>query len=207
MDIKNSISLILILTTAVFTDSCKQTTEVTAGHGVIIPLKVGNTWVEKYTFYDTLGNSTNNYIDSLKVTSDTVIENERWYSYTNFTYNGLFTNRPGGYYMRYRNAYDTSYTTILFWKYPVNQNEIYYVQNAGTFVKSINDNVTTAAGSFNCIQYRFQYTKQPGRPNSGHEQAWLCPGIGPVLTMGYDVTLSGNEYLYFSVELISYKLN
>ena len=204
---KYKISLILIIAAAAFMSSCKQSTEVNADPGVIVPLKIGNMWVEKITTYDSLGNTMSTMIDTQKVINDTTIGNEKWYSYTNYLGNTLFTNRPDGYYMRYKNAYDRSYSITILWKYPAKANESFNVQDASTVVKSTDDNVTVTAGIFNCFQYRFLYTSQPGTPYVGYQQDWLSPGLGPVRTMGFNVTPSGKEYLYYSAELISYKLN
>lgn len=200
-------SLILIIAAAAFMNSCKQSTEVNAESGVIIPLKIGNMWVEKITTYDSLGNTMSTMIDTQKVINDTTIGNENWYSYTNYLGSSLFTNRPDGYYARDRNFYDTSYTITILWKYPAKVNESYNVQDANFVVKSTDDNVTVTAGSFNCFQYRHSYISQFGSAYVGYQQNWLSPGLGPVRTMGYIITPSGKEYLYYSAELISYKLN
>ena len=205
MNAKYKTSLILIIAAAAFMNSCKQPTEVNAEPDVIIPLKIGNLWVEKITIYDSLGNTMSTMIDTQKVINDTVIGNEKWYSYgTKYI---LFTNKPDGYYMRYINAYDTSYSITILWKYPAMVNESYNVQTGNFVVKSLNDNVTVPAGNFNCLQYRFFYGSQPVRPNTGYEQDWFSPGLGPVRTLGNYVTQSGKDYVYYSAELISYKLN
>ena len=183
-----------------------QTTEATVQSGEIIPLKVGNTWTTKYTSYDSLGNTIRTSLDSFKIVRDTLIENEKWFSPTSLISNTHYCNRGDGYYTRYQEFGSTDKSITLLWKYPAIISDSFYIPDTYIFVVSTSDPIVVAAGNFVCLQYKWKYTGWPYQKDVGYGQAWICPNVGIIKSLGYHQLPSGKLFLEYSSELIYYNL-
>ena len=196
-----SFSFVFILIFA----GCKDTPTQPLDTSVIWPLNKGNYWKYKTYNYDYNGKNTDTMIFHKLVTSDTIING---YSLKNIK--GQIENSIYGHYNQQLKCneqgiwYFTNDSLFLWNKFPINKNEFFIRKWWDTvFVISIDEKVIVPAGTFYCYVYKNIY-------NSLNLQYiifdYFAPGIGPIKSEIYQKYLTQNEYLYKSLELISFKL-
>lgn len=84
----------------------------------IIPLEVGNEWTLRIEWYDSSGTVTNVHYDTFSIASDTIIQSERWFIWSNIA-RTIAINRQSGYWYRFGDS------SKLVLKYPVRKGENY----------------------------------------------------------------------------------
>jgi hypothetical protein len=162
--------------------------------GVIIPLKVGNSWTYKVTAYDSLGAILPFSIGdiSLRVTSETTIGSEKWYQVNG----SLLTNRADGMWSR-----DSAGREQLTFKYPANVNDSYSSSGGPIVVSTTNQTVTVPQGQYACYGYR-------QGSGTGFDVIQYCaPNVGLVKVEAYQQTLSGRQYVATTFELKALTIN
>jgi hypothetical protein len=165
----------------------------------IIPLKVGNEWTLRIQWYDSSGTVTNVHYDSFSIARDTIIQNERWFIWSNIA-RTIATNRQSGYWYRFGNS------SYLVLKYPVRKGEYYnYGEGPDIYlnvtVLSIDSVISVPAGDFSCIVYEW-------RNSYGPLSSIECyaPNIGMVCYDRYSSTSSGYVYMDSRFELTEMKI-
>jgi hypothetical protein len=157
----------------------------------IIPLKLGNSWVLEYTYYDTLGNVADKRNDTFKIDRDTIIQNEVWYWGLGLVRNkedGLYTHDP---------IHELSWITF---KYPATPNTAFQEWGVPLVVVSINDTVKINIGDFICYYYKFG-------TETDYTNWYLSPGVGIIKMEQYAWLNSGRIFKGRSAELKEYHLN
>jgi hypothetical protein len=204
---KSIITILALIT--ILCAGCKQSpTNPTSETKEIWPLKIGNYWVMKYTYYDSLGHITQIMIDSITVAQDTLIKNEKVYILINiagnFTHKILAMNRADGYY-EVGIGWDPIFhkDTIFYgldYKYPGKTGETYTgfqdnnkIITTDTIVHALKD------GSFNCYEY-YNENVEAG----GYYTQYLSPGVGRIYSVKHNRMPGGNIYMEWEAELQSY---
>ncbi|MGA2296468.1 MAG: hypothetical protein ABSG15_02855 [FCB group bacterium] len=206
--LKKTILSLIILVIIVFAGCNKTDSPVSPTQSdVLIPLKVGNTWIYQGGSKDSVST------DTLKVIRDTIINGVTWYFF-NSDSSDVVTNLNDGFYDMFIGSYSYMGSGLSF-KYPAkvgdtcsssNNNS---TQNGIRTVLSVNESITVKAGTFKC--YKFQsygvvtdttynfsiYTK---------DTVWICPNIGMIKTKSW-VSFDNIYYNYASNgELQSFNL-
>ena len=189
--------IFIILTIAISFVSCKkddpQPTPATGD------LKVGSSWVYKYTDLDESGAvlSTGN-ITATITGSQTLGGVDFWVLTANGS-NSYLRKSTDGYY-DYRNN-----TVQLQYKIPAVVNDTWrftYSSTAGDYedftVKAINENVTVPMGTIAC------YYAEGNDSNSLEDKEWYNEANVLVKQLEYDQSATGVLFVDFSLELVSY---
>ncbi len=132
----------------------------TKATAVILPLKVGNQWILQLTYSDT----TRPGIDTMQITKDTLIQNERWFFIQDSFFGPnqpLLTNRPNGLWAR------NSQSTWLWLKYPASAGDSYPFGGDTMRVISVATSVVVPGGQFSCYQFRYLGVDWYLSPNVG----------------------------------------
>jgi hypothetical protein len=167
--------------------------------GPIFPLKLGNKWAYRISYYDTLGAKFQVSYDTMTILTRTMVENQEWYLWRDP--DAYLSDQPGGTW--YRNIRtDTMSQAGLFYKYPASVGESwatpYMMYSTLTLtLTSANSVVEVPAGRFGCYVYQIERTQNV---------EFLVPGIGLVYSELYPGVPSGKHYKYVR-ELTSYSVN
>ena len=181
-------------------DQPTQTQNDDAAGGVLIPLKLGNSW--KYRDEDR-----REY--TWTVIEEKEILREHMYG---FPYDGTelewLSNRTDGVYGYSREYFSFKEGIYMRWKYPARVGESFLRLNLNSHslvlasVKDSDVRVVTPAGDFRCLLYEMVYNLSDGKTETLRE--FFHPGIG----------LVRGEYIYSyapgatsTEELIEYKIN
>lgn len=143
---------------------------------VLLPLKVGNRWIMQLTYSDT----TQPGFDTMRVSRDTLIQNERWFYLSDAFFgpdHALLTNRSTGVWGWHNDS------SRFLWKYPALPGETYLSGSDTTRVVSITAGVDVPAGHLLCYQYR------------SRDDWFLAPNLGFVKFPEFFVTDSTPEPL------------
>jgi hypothetical protein len=197
--LKKSNSILIIFLSIIFT-TCEDS--VTTNNEVlnpIVPLEIGNVWTHRIEWYDTTGALTHTIYDSSTIVSDTIIQNERWFIWSNIA-RTITTNRKSGYWYRFG---DLSYLVL---KYPVRKGETYKYGNGpdiylNVTVLSVDSVISVPAGDFSCIVYEW-------RNSYGPLSSIECyaPNIGMVRYDRYSSTSYGFEHMDSRFDLTKMKI-
>jgi hypothetical protein len=182
--------LLLILLTAALLAGC-GVTDPTADPTVIMPLKVGNTWIERVSEYDSAGILTRDYLDTMAIVSDEMIGSEHWFRSDEPV---VRTNRTDGLWVRV-----DGFNTWLAFHYPAAVADTFQTQQwqetfengAGGIqfitymtVTSTDTVITVPAGTYHCYAYELRGASLDGSPlpDSLHftERYFYAPDVGPV---------------------------
>jgi hypothetical protein len=154
-------------------------------------MKVGNWWAFQGTSYDSLGNAGSTSIDTMKVLSDTTIQNEHWF-YTN---HGIYRNTSKGVWFWYVNSY-------LIYKYPCTASDSFSTVSAMIRVVSTNEKQTVPYGEVSCYHYQATFYGLDGFQTNDY----LSPGKGFVSYEDGAMTPGGRWYVNYRERLVSYYL-
>ena len=155
--------LVFFIVTVLFLASCiDDTTEpgkITGIGPFIMPLKIGNQWINLDSSFDSNGGYLWSYMDTVIILKDTILDSEKAYL-TN--YNHIFQNRSDGlYYKNYSSLLNDRF--YLYLKYPVISGETFQVITQVNMIRldtvpikvvSVDTMVTTEAGTFKCNHYK-----------------------------------------------------
>jgi hypothetical protein len=160
----------------------------------IIPLRIGNQWVNQVAVYDTLGRLVQQFPDTLELKEDTLIDGTRWFLVGKPKF--YYASRSDG--IWYRSLENPISREYLLFKFPAWPGERWRVEDGGrridTEVLSTSDILTVPAGKFRCYTYR-----------SGSGKTCVAPGIGIVYWESFWPTTTGKQWSYTS-ELMSYRI-
>ena len=191
---KTSIKSIIILLALGFLTNCKDnSTNPPDNSNGIIPLKIGNYWINKTTEHDSSGVIKATSYDTSRIISSINLSGRLYYS----TETHLFVfNSSDGFCLK-----DTSDLSIQFliYKYPGNVGDkfLQFLMTDTTTIESINFEYTIPVGKFTCYVY-----------NTGNYQyEYLSPSVGVVAKLEYDTTKYGYKFLSSKTELFEYHLN
>ena len=167
--------------------------------GVIMPLKVGNTWIGRTTMTDRDGAVTSVTYDTLRIVKEKRIDGYIWYEantgdlYRNDA-DGLHVATGGGmectcpvvkYPAARLDTFNTVFVPLLFPDYP----EAILTSNF-TQVASRDTAITVPPGTFTCYHYRRRVeSTDPSKPVDAvviREHEFYAPNIGPVKREGHD---------------------
>lgn len=188
--------LFLFLSLPLLVLSCKKDDPQPANNTNI---KTGSTWVYKYTDYDESGAvvSTSNITQTVSGTQ-TIGGNEYWVLSGAGT-PSLVRKGTNGYY-KYENGTDQ-----LIFKLPASMNDTWrftYSNAVGDYsdftVKAVNENVTVPMGII------ATYYVEGNDSNSLEDKIWYDETHTMVKQLEYDQAASGNNYVDYSVELVSF---
>ncbi|MBC8044727.1 MAG: hypothetical protein IAF08_14920 [Rhizobacter sp.] len=194
--------IITLLALSALVSSCKENTGTsvdTASSSQIIPLEIGNQWIYKNVYYDSLGAITFDALDTVTIIKDTTISGEKWFRLQGSVgYSFDVIHRADGYY------YYGDGGAILQYKYPANLNERYQTYVATPtdtmVVASFNSVTTVQAGTYTCYQYnRFV----PSRPTV-RQTTWIEAGKGIIKEEAYGGTTT--VFLSSRAELVGRNL-
>jgi hypothetical protein len=190
----------------------KGTTPQIIDTSVLIPLKLGNTWVYKITDNWTPVVRTSQL--SLTVDSAVQFQGETHYKMriTDIQTNesmikeDYYINRADGHYLKY--VPEDGEPDVTLFKYPTFDGEVISEDEFFKFyVESVNADYTTPAGKFKCIKYvtiiSFDGIEHDKTIN------YIAPGIGIIASETYDKSPNLEDapwYLTSISTLMSYKL-
>ena len=166
----------------------------------ILPLKIGNEWVEQICRYNSYG-KVNCHKRITKVIGDTLINSEKFYVLEVSDSNGkvqshnYYTYRPDDLYSFIKNE------LVMILKYPVSIGEKFKGATDSVKVDSTDVTIQISGNNFKCIQYSVE------RPIKVFFKMiiYCTPGIGRILYEIYE-TKDGKEELKERWELLDYKL-
>ena len=186
---------LLCLAVTSIISSCKNESETTntstPAPSTIMPLRIGNQWTHRFTYYDSLGNVTSSTNITTSIVSDTVIENERWF----FWNDSVFTNRQDGlWYLR----------GGLLAKYPANRNDTYRygtdtLHSPMVRVLSVDSLIVVPMGTFSCYVYEWTETTL----HYVSTVSFYCPNKGLIRKdQIFPAVFGHNSYLRTRIELV-----
>jgi hypothetical protein len=195
-----------MLVAATMIAGCSKPTPVSSdGTDVIMPLKVGNRWIGRWSFFDSTGVISSTRLDTVTVLSEEMIGSEKWFRVDG---NVLRTNRTDGYW-----AQGSLFGPNLMAKYPAAIGDTfgtdYFLQtfpdgSTGEMITyylsvvSTSTSVTVPAGTFICHEYKSNYSMPngvmldnqeeryyyaPGKGMIKSEEVWFAPG-GKIVMKG-----------------------
>ena len=166
----------------------------------ILPLKIGNEWIENICRYNSYGN-VNCHKRITKVIADTLINSEKFYILEVSDSTGkvisrkYFTNKSDGLYSIVKNK------QVMILKYPVQSGEIFIGMTDTVKVDSLDVTVQLSGNNYKCIRYSVERNY-----NVSFKMYIYCsPGIGRILYEIYGIK-DGKEELKEKWELLEYKL-
>jgi len=179
----------ILLCTLVLLAGCGDEFVGPTAAGVIMPLKVGNQWIGRWTSFDP---GAPRY-DTLTIVSEVRKGNELWFKGSD---GNLYINRADGLW-RYSESSE-SCAEILLAKYPAALNDTFGICTTtkqggpGTYtytdavVTVANDTtITVPAGAYACQAYK-PVVAGPGRMGSDEiDRNYYAPNIGPVRKLYY----------------------
>lgn len=215
------IKLFFLLIAIVFLAvGCSEDSTGPSSNVVIMPLAVGNEWVQRVTMYYLDGSIDTTYLDTIRIRDKVFDGSDTIYL---FNSNLAGANRKNGYYI----ALSDSLQIIA--KYPVFAGEVFRRDTSidvpvwdttsirDTIIskflcKETNTFVNVAAGSFYCYKYQI-HTSGTFRADAGASPEYIenlieyyyAPGIGEVKSYSYG--WKDSLVLMNKRELVSYHLN
>jgi len=195
---KSLVITVILALLLITLSSCKKSNPVGSSSGEQPwPLHVGNTWVYRWTEFDTNEVALRTGYDTTIVTRDTIIAGNTWYQGVPAS-TSLLRNASDGVWMM------SAGHPILVWKYPATVGESYTFVWAGTtyqcWVQATDTSLTVPEGTHTCHEYRsYSYSQV-------QEVDYLSPGTGPVVEEFYDQSNSGRPFCSERLELVSVSL-
>lgn len=211
--------LFLLLTAVLLLGGCSDDPSSPSTASVIMPLAVGNQWIERVTIYNG-GNSVDTiYYDTLLIRDVSFYQGDSVYHFDGPL---AGANRADGYYISLGNMLQ------ILAKYPAFSGEVFRIDTSISIscdtsavpdttiskfmCEQVNTVVNVSAGSFTCNKYNVRstgtYQTGPTEPREKFEdliEYWYAPGIGQVKSINY--VWSGSLVLFAKRELVSYHLN
>jgi hypothetical protein len=193
MIIRHVTSACLLILTVALLAGCNESdlTGPPVDTSVIMPLKVGNMWIDRMSEYDPTGALTSTSFDTVTIISDDVIGNEHWFRNNQSVWR---TNRSDGSWvridgidiwlaMKYPAAVlDTFHTD--YWQETLENGEAGPQYITYLLVTSIDTAITVPAGTFHCYSYKAMGAYLDGSPlpdSMGATGQYFCsPGRGLV---------------------------
>ncbi|MBI5324916.1 MAG: hypothetical protein HZB41_06550 [Ignavibacteriae bacterium] len=166
----------------------------------ILPLKIGNEWIENICRYSSSG-KVNCHKRITKVTGDTLIKGKKYYiievsdSNGNVQSRNYYINEPDGLYVYIKNKLN------MILKYPVQTGEIFRGVNDTIKVDSMDVPVIVFGKNFKCIRFSVERNDKV----SFKMIIYCSPGIGRIL---YEIYEREDEELKLKEkwELMDYKI-
>ncbi len=191
---------ILVSTLFIVSINCKKdgaTEAVSQKANVILPMALNNMWIYRISQMDSSGNIIKSWIDTTKVTKDTIVNNEKWYAPEKEP-NEFMTNRTDG-------LYGNVFSPKMEYKYPASIGDSILL-SWGFYRKvvSINDTITVNGKLYHAYKTIDDF---PSDPNVSSYINYYVPNIGQVKLEAIANNLKSHKYIYMTLELISYKLN
>ena len=192
---KKSIVIVLMIVSIV---SCKKSDPdpVPAATG---NLKIGSSWVYKYTDFDEAGAVISTANVTATITGSQTLGGEEFWVLTGAGSPSYIRKGVDGYYDYRNNASQLQY------KIPAVVNDTWrftYSSTAGDYedftVMAINENVTVPMGTISC------YHTEGHDSNSLEDKEWYNEANVLVKQLEYDQTVTGVSFVDFSLELVSY---
>ena len=158
----------------------------------LIPMAVGNRWINRVSVYDTSGNPSYSYLDTSRIYRDTLISNEVWFD---FFEQGLRQNRADGVWLM------TWPSPIL--QFPTLADSSSYLPWDSSYIKllSRNTTITVPKGTFVCYEYSHIY---PSHAHPLGDKYFIARKVGIVKREIYNLFLGT---LMSSTELTDFQLN
>jgi hypothetical protein len=203
---KLSCKLLLILLSGIILTNCNDTTDPSSSKHEIMPLKLGNYWVNKLTIYDRNGNLQKTSISTAKITFDSVWNGEKIYRMGNDENpsnngSGFYLNRIDGLYL-----WDIPNHAVkpeLYWKYPANEGDKFISLGDSTLVERANIEYKVPAGPFKCYKYSsVQIYHDKTLDDTTTYNFYYSPGIGMIALETYNKKTNTPNYLQYKVELL-----
>jgi hypothetical protein len=179
----------------------------------ITPLAVGNQWVWKHTGFDSTSHVVSSTQSTLRIIGDTIINGEQWYIPDRDYY---MTNRPDG---LWNASKSDPLNSQREFKHPVNINEVmhsdtvlhgsgptdYYIYDY--VLKEKGQLISVPAGQFTANRYEPVIKTLDGTLVSDSDCKcgaieWFSPGTGVIKVETYGRTVTGLNYLNYSIELV-----
>ncbi len=158
----------------------------------LLPLNIGNKWVFKTTFLDSMQNTQLVKYDTFKVTGDTMLSNETWYV-TDF---GYCKNKSDG-------LWNWIGYPILAYKYPANAGDTTQTADAISKLISTNESCSVPYGTVQCYHYQILYKNDNGYT----QDYYFYPGIGFLKwETGTETQITHKWYTSIKYELVSFNL-
>ena len=191
---KTILKIIIVFTLSILFGCKENSTDSTPNKlEQIYPLAINNTWVYSTIVYDSVGIIINTHTDTMVIKRDTVINNEKWYSY-NSLWPG-YANREDGFYSYFE-------FPTLEYKYPAKVGDTTVVTKYLTRkVLSTNQSISVNNIVYSAYEYYDSYSTTPTTWIS-----YLVPNIGPVRQDYFWVNSKSQKYLRARTDLIYYKL-
>jgi hypothetical protein len=181
--------------------SCNDNESNVVDKNVLMPLKLGNSWTYKFTYFKN-GKAYSTTVYTETVICDSTVNSLNGFltldsslSVKNNNYN-WYSNQSDGlhYWRRYT---DTSFF-LYSYKFPCKKGDIFNGEFGVNTVESINYEYKTETGTFIC----HKYVTRANENGVNTFYVYYCPGIGYIANEFYhDTTLMTRR------ELLSYKLN
>lgn len=112
---------------------------------VLIPMKIGNWWSYRYTYFNRDSTVSNTGIDTVEIRRDTTIQNTTWFAYNEVN---LMTNKTDGVWW-----WEQGGSPALLLKYPAAPNETYHFLSVPWTVLDTNKAVIVPQGTHSCFVY------------------------------------------------------
>jgi len=159
--------------------------------GGIIPLRTGNQWIYLITSYDTIGRPRGAFIDTNRITKDTLIGSAYWFNLNG----GLYvTNKSDGvWYYDQGNTYKMLPSAL--------NDSVIYSSTDSIYIKLVSQTapVLTPAGRFTAYKYELVFANHlQFVPNV----YYYVPNIGLVESDAYSKTESGFQYKGADAQLL-----
>jgi hypothetical protein len=177
----------------------------------LIPLKIGNTWVHDITYYDDFLGENSGKVTST-IVSEEMHNGEKYYRMEHLNHNDnkkeilpfYLINKSDGFYLISIEDKIEPETDII--KYPVKEGEIIRSDEfSKSYIEKVDTLISTRAGKFKCIKF-VDLILFDGQEN-GQIISYFCPGVGQIAIEDYKINYeTGNQYIVFKSELISYIL-
>ncbi|MFC2131198.1 hypothetical protein ACFLSQ_07165 [Bacteroidota bacterium] len=206
---KKPACILLVLFSIIFlTQSCEDnSTNPTIVSDVLMPLNVGNYWINKVTEYNPQGNVIS--IDTVHgyVAMDSIWNNEKIYrmsitSNESAYDNSFILNRNTGVYLL--NPSSGENEPLLYLKYPAVKGDFFLFRSDTMWVEEIDVEYTVPAGTFKCYKYKNQSIFDDSTIYK--EYHYYSPGTGPITSETYYEDENTKMYLEYKWELIEYKI-
>ena len=158
----------------------------------LLPLNIGNEWIYKTTFLDSMQNIQSVQYDTFKVAADTILSNEAWYV-TDF---GYLKEKTDGLWSW------IGYPKLLY-KYPAKIGDTIQTTDAINKIISTNENYTVPYGTLPCYHYQLLYIND----NGYIQDYYFYPGIGFIkFETGTETQITHKWYTGVRYELVSFEL-
>ncbi|PKL85856.1 MAG: hypothetical protein CVV22_04780 [Ignavibacteriae bacterium HGW-Ignavibacteriae-1] len=176
----------------------------------LMPLKIGNSWVYNYTYYDGFAEHSGKVTST--VISDEMYNGEKYYRIETLNHinnqkkiSPIYSiNKTDGLYMLYFEDNDELHTDFL--KYPVSEGEIFQSnESSKLYVEKVDTLISTSAGKFNCIKYIKKIIFDGKEIDISI--MYYCPGIGRIAGEYFLMSdETRNPVFLYKSELVSYNL-